>query len=315
LDHPFSPYKIVTPVLENVPVPDFICIGAPRSGTTWLFERLLEHPDFWLPPVKEVHYFDRSPHYPSPNTLAETKLVSRLRQPIWLLNALSGCAHALLTRGPRALRWQVRWFFSDYTDEWYLSLFEGVVGITGEITPAYSILAPEDVARLHSLIPRAKIIYLLRNPVERSWSSYRKERMRHGAYLADKDILSFLASKAIANRSDYISTIDRYVEQFGHENVIVSTYDALRSEPSGMLTQIVALLGGRPELVERYCDLGSVNNTAPSAVLPMGIKDALLEWYRPTIEELTQRYGNPFGSWGRMETPHWDADAKLVFHP
>lgn len=37
---------------------DFIYIGAPRSGSTWLSKALNEHPQIWIPPTKEVHFFN-----------------------------------------------------------------------------------------------------------------------------------------------------------------------------------------------------------------------------------------------------------------
>src|SRR3954451_6343376 len=44
---------------RDLPGPDFICIGAQKAGTGWLYEQLRAHPDFWVPPIKELHYFDR----------------------------------------------------------------------------------------------------------------------------------------------------------------------------------------------------------------------------------------------------------------
>ncbi len=38
-------------------LPDFLGIGAPRTGMTWLYENLRRHPEVWLPPIKEIHYF------------------------------------------------------------------------------------------------------------------------------------------------------------------------------------------------------------------------------------------------------------------
>src|ERR1700749_4313420 len=38
--------------------PDFLCIGAQKAGTTWLDSNLRRHPDVWLPPLKELHYFN-----------------------------------------------------------------------------------------------------------------------------------------------------------------------------------------------------------------------------------------------------------------
>src|SRR5207245_8007632 len=39
--------------------PDFLCVGAHKGGTTWLYQQLDSHPDFWMPPVKELHYLDQ----------------------------------------------------------------------------------------------------------------------------------------------------------------------------------------------------------------------------------------------------------------
>src|SRR5437762_2155968 len=38
--------------------PDFLCIGAQKAGTTWLYQQLESHPDFWMPPFKELHYLN-----------------------------------------------------------------------------------------------------------------------------------------------------------------------------------------------------------------------------------------------------------------
>src|ERR1700756_1724896 len=39
--------------------PDFLCVGIHKGGTTWLYQQLDSHPDFWMPPLKELHYFDQ----------------------------------------------------------------------------------------------------------------------------------------------------------------------------------------------------------------------------------------------------------------
>ena len=38
--------------------PDFLGIGAPRCGTTFLFKQLVTHDKIWIPSIKEIHYFD-----------------------------------------------------------------------------------------------------------------------------------------------------------------------------------------------------------------------------------------------------------------
>ena len=39
-------------------LPDFICIGVQRAGTTWLYECLKEHPEIFVPETKELHFFN-----------------------------------------------------------------------------------------------------------------------------------------------------------------------------------------------------------------------------------------------------------------
>ncbi len=41
---------------------DFLCIGAPRAGTTWLAAALDAHPGAWIPPTKDLHFFNDRSH-------------------------------------------------------------------------------------------------------------------------------------------------------------------------------------------------------------------------------------------------------------
>ena len=43
--------------------PDFICIGAQKAGTRWLFDQLAFHPGFWMPPIKELHYLNQGKRF------------------------------------------------------------------------------------------------------------------------------------------------------------------------------------------------------------------------------------------------------------
>ena len=67
---------------------NFLVIGAQKSGTSWLFKQFDKSSQITLPPIKELHYFDRSVDYLSPNFLATTSLTSRLLNPIWTIKAL-----------------------------------------------------------------------------------------------------------------------------------------------------------------------------------------------------------------------------------
>jgi hypothetical protein len=40
-------------------LPNFVVIGAPRSGTSWIHHNLKQHPQIFTPKIKELHFFDR----------------------------------------------------------------------------------------------------------------------------------------------------------------------------------------------------------------------------------------------------------------
>ena len=57
---------------------DFLGIGVQKAASSWLHENLRNHPEIWVPPRKELHYFDRLPEYPTPSYLASKNLIYRL---------------------------------------------------------------------------------------------------------------------------------------------------------------------------------------------------------------------------------------------
>jgi hypothetical protein len=129
--------------------PDFLCIGAQKGGTSWLYQQLESHPDFWMPPVKELHYFDklsRTKRAPPPRRRDERDLC--------------------FPDGIKSLSAR------PYIDlENYARLFEPKGSLlSGDISPTYSMLNDEIIQRVVSYFPNLKVIFLARDPVERAWS-------------------------------------------------------------------------------------------------------------------------------------------------
>src|SRR5690606_22338115 len=87
----------------------------------------------------------------------------------------------LLRQSPSNSWWLLRYLLLPRTDAWYASLFRSCGDrVAGDITPAYSILGPAEVAHVARLMPAAMIILILRDPVERAWSHARMDRARVG---------------------------------------------------------------------------------------------------------------------------------------
>jgi hypothetical protein len=129
--------------------PDFLCVGAQKGGTTWLYQQLDSHPDFWMPPIKELHYFN------------ELSRVQRAFPP-----------RRTDERDLCFLEGIKRLSARPYMDlENYGRLFEPKGSLlSGDISPSYSMLSDEVIRRVVRYFPNLKVIFLARDPVERAWS-------------------------------------------------------------------------------------------------------------------------------------------------
>jgi hypothetical protein len=120
-------------------LPDFLVIGAPKAGTTALHAALARHPDLYMSPVKEPKFFLTDG--PPPNRGGPGD-VQTYREHIW-------------------------------RREDYEALFSAAQAgaLRGESTPFY-LYDRGAQRRIRALIPQAKLIVLVRDPVERAHSNW-----------------------------------------------------------------------------------------------------------------------------------------------
>lgn len=151
--------------------PDFFCVGLQKAGTQWLYDQLQLHPDFWMPPFKELHYFDRT--FPTGRIAHATQR---------FLTDPERYARTRRRRGLKPLDARDKAFFRKVAAladkpkdlDAYADLFADKADqISGDITPGYSSLANPVIRQLARRFPSAKVVLLLRDPVERAWSAWR----------------------------------------------------------------------------------------------------------------------------------------------
>lgn len=184
---------------------DFLCVGAEKSGTTWLAEMLWRHPQVFLPRQKEIHYFNRK--------FVEDPALDN--------------------------------YNFDKPVRWYFSFFSSAdpSQIKGEICPSYlwDEYAPR---RIHELVPDAKIFMILRDPVERTLSAYRFYIQRGIIREKEISRDSLLRHANLTlTRSAYFSQVKRYFDLFPAEQLRVYFFDDLRKDPVSFLKQIEHFLG------------------------------------------------------------------------
>jgi len=167
---------------------------------------------------------------------------------------------------------------------------------TGEITPAYSILASEDVARIHHINPRLKIIFMLRNPIDRAWSEVRFQ-VENGRLLdSERASIDHVARPTQTLRSDYERTLEVYLEHFSTRQILVGYYDAISADPMGLLESVFAFLGvNAPSLPKDALDRRI--NASPPRKMPPAVRDQLIQRYEPAMQRLSDRFGGYCSLW------------------
>jgi hypothetical protein len=206
--------------------PSFFIVGAARAGTTSLAQYVSQHPEVGFAANKEPNFF-----------VFEGKDLHSMPGP-----ASGQAMFHLLYRGSVTDRDGYLRMFSPYEKR----------KAVGEASVRY-LYYPGAAERLSETVPNAKIIILLRNPVDRLWSHY---VMMHAKYhLETRDLIDALSLEAArkaagwdydwhyAGVSRYADQVARYISVFGKENVRVHINEDFRANPAEVLADVFRFIG------------------------------------------------------------------------
>lgn len=240
---------------------DFLIIGAQKCATTTLFELLRRHPNVQMPLEKEVPFFTDA----------------KCSEQTWRDYAATH-------------------FGNDDGELW------------GKATPQY-MCDPLAAERIHRMMPSLKLVAILRDPVERTWSHFQMGRRRATETKSfDEAIDPLLAPDSqVANRqmavpdhlqgyepesdfyvawSEYGRILQRYLELFGPQQVLVLYMEDLERDPEGTLDRLLTFIGLAPGF--RPTGLGEVmHQGGGSNRIPHGLRVWLRE--RQLVNTLWQR--------------------------
>ena len=141
-------------------------------------------------------------------------------------------------------------------EEWYLSHFDFNARYAGESSVSYSreSLFPGSAKRLLSSIANPKIIYIIRNPVDRIESDYREHRFHN--LITDRGINSFFSKGEISNTkspayhmfnaSCYAEQLKVYKETLDRNNILILKLEDLKKDRAAVLQQVANFLDIAP---------------------------------------------------------------------
>jgi hypothetical protein len=288
-----------------------LVIGAQKAGTTWFYANLRAHPGVWLPREKELHYFDekRDRRFSLATRVFGREFASRRwrgqfrRQARGLLRDFSAAQ----------LLWSLRYLLPTPNDAWYLSLFAPAAGrVTGDMTPAYSMLTEEEVEQVSRLLPEVKIVFFVRHPVERAWSHevMASRQLRGGTAGAD---LKLLESHGSVLRTDYVRTLDVWSRFYPADRIFVAFLDDVHFHPEEVLARLTRFLDLPPHT--EWPAAGRRIFQSRTSEMPAAAARLLADLYGPLTEELARRYGGHTDWWLYSTSRLRNAPDPVVHYP
>ena len=173
----------------NKPI-NFICIGAAKSGTTWLENSLRYHPGIFISEEKEPNYFnERLPFHKNIKNINFEKPIS----------------------------WYHEHFKNGKPDQ-----------LKGELTPAY-LPSKRAAERMYAYNPRLKLIAFLRNPIEQLHSLYFFSQQKGFIEtMTFEGMLE--SSPVYREQAQYFTHLQRYLQYFSKEQIGIWLYDDLKND-------------------------------------------------------------------------------------
>lgn len=295
-----------------MPFPDFLVIGAQKAGTSWLYRSLSDHPEIWTPPLKELHYFDQRISEPSFAALPARLLGKEYAKEdwyrwFWQFQLKSRLQKHRKNFDLKGVLWDVRFFARSPSDAWYASLFKQGRGMmTGEVTPDYSRLDESVVAHIYELMPNAKIIFFIRNPVERVFSSTAKhlkdlnlmgEQPQTTPYeqLLEMSRKPGLIDQGLISETKYLQTLEKWRRFFSDEQIFVGFLEDIHFCPARMLRRLYKFLGVDPsysqQAIRRRINPGSQD------MMPTRLAVHLASTFHEDLQRLSERFGGYASFW------------------
>lgn len=209
-------------------LPDFLIIGAMKSGTSTLQAQLVRQPGIFMTDPKEPNFFSDDDIY---------------------------------ARGM----------------DWYRDLYTGARpdDLLGEASTHYTKLPtyPDTLARMAAVLDTPRLIYVIRDPVERALSQYLHEWSRGSV---GRDVAQAFADNPIfEDYSRYPMQLEPFLDRYGVDSLLLTSLEALKTDPQGELTRIGAHIGAGGDLAWDH-GLGAQNVSA-ERMRPLPFQSLLIE--------------------------------------
>jgi hypothetical protein len=270
----------------------------PRAGTGWLYDQLANHPQFWIPPIKEIRYLAHE--------RSELAAHARRRLERWDRRAVSA------RRGRQNWDEREKGFLMDAASlgnekqdlSKYAWLFRHKGDLlSGDISPGYMQLNDEGVRCIADHFPHVRILFFIRDPVSRAWSriclAHRNGDFDVSVLDGGERFRAFIKNAKMLRDRSYPTQVTARWQRCAPEIAFrYYFFEEIRDTPDAVRRDMLLFLGADP--AQDSGPLASDHNRkANSAMLFMeeATKAILIEHFREEILACAETYGGRATEW------------------
>lgn len=282
--------------------PDFLIVGGERCATTWLANNLRASEGVWIPPIKELHYFNRQ--------IAGWRDRRMRKRVLQHLGKRAKTAAARIRRGrsPGIGLWDLRYFAPRRHDHWYAGLFAAAQKqgmLAGEATPGYALLDESMLERIRHMNPEVRLIFVMRDPVERAWSAVNKNNKRtpqHARPTLAQNIERATGGDVV-EYSSYAATVERLDRVFREDQIFYGFYEEVIADPQSFMARVLRHIGIEEPDTD-HVDAQASNTSGAGRRAPEAFREAVAPILVDDLERLCARFGEPPCEWLEVARQH-----------
>ncbi|WP_158278783.1 sulfotransferase [Leucothrix arctica] len=248
----------------------FLSVGAMKAGTTWLYEQLKEHPEIHFTPEKEIHYFA--------NKVGIENQLNHRNRIIKLKHVLEKTANAnpkFIAKHLEEISWYTEFALpDDICNQWYQNLFRFNKNrkFCADFSNLYCQMGVEGWENVRKVSDNIKVIYTLRDPLERIWSHY-KFHMKWVNREDDALEAGFENFKHLLDQhffwvnAEYAHNYELLQNSLKHDELMLLYFEDFREHPEKTLAEVQKFLGIE-EIPANQEKLNKKINKTKSFVMP-----------------------------------------------
>lgn len=173
--------------------------------------------------------------------------------------------------------------------------------IKGEITPAYSLLSSRRIRFIKRIMPRLKIFFVMRNPIDRIWSQTIMklvgQQKRNFSEIDEAEFIRHFNRQKVQKRSRYSRILDNWLSVFPPNQMKVLFFENISSRPKRFLEEIFEFLDVSREVDWACFPYDEVIFRGSNHQIPEACRHYLENMFSEELLELERRFGEAVAGW------------------